>query len=71
MSGTDGPAALALSITRWDPVVVEIDQPIGQDELWRVRIGVLVLVVTPELAEDIADAIIEAAADRAAAVSLG
>lgn len=52
------------------PVVAEFDQPIGAEETMRIRIGDLVLVISPELADDLADAIIEAVADRSAPVLL-
>lgn len=52
------------------PILAELEEAIGEDEVMRIRIGALVVVLAPELAEDLADAIIETVADRAAAVQL-
>lgn len=44
-------------------VYVAIDRPIGGPETLRVHIGDLVLVIDPTVADELADALIEAAAD--------
>jgi len=52
------------------PVTAELVQDLGEEQFMRIRLGGLQLVLPPELADDLADSIIEAEADRAAPITL-
>ena len=64
------PALYEVRIAGPTPVFVVTDQPIGQEPTRRVHVGALVLVISPELADDLADALIESAAEESAPVFL-
>jgi hypothetical protein len=63
--------AYVLTIVGHTPVLVEYEQvEFGDDPVVSIRIGGLVLRVSPELAEQLADGIIDAAADDPVPVRL-
>jgi hypothetical protein len=63
-------ALYVLTIVGHTPVLVEYEQDIGSEGMCVIRVGDLVLRISPELAEQLADGIIDAAVDDPVPVRL-